>query len=440
MTFSPIHQQDILKHLGFEHLNKMQQATLDTSTQNANLLLLAPTGSGKTAAYLLSMLPKIKDQPGVQALILAPTRELVLQIESVLKQMKLPFKTNACYGGHKFSIERQNFSTPPTILVGTPGRIKDHLERKTFDPKSITQLIFDEFDKSLEFGFSLQMEYIFKQLPNVTGQILVSATQSIEIPNYLNIQNPRIVNFTQTQETKGELSLRQHIVSKDDKPAGLLKVLNQLQDGQNAIVFVNHRAACDRISEHLDHHETVYSIFHGGLKQEKRELELTKFRNGSTQVLIATDIAARGIDIPELDYVIHYQMPHKENSYIHRNGRTARMKAAGTSILIRTLDEKLPLYIAHEPMSMELQKGQKIAQPQWVTLYIGKGKKDKISKFDLVGFFLQFDFMEKSDLGLIEVKDYSAYIAIKKSKSNTLLKAAPKRKIKNKKVKIALAL
>ncbi len=437
MTISKINQGDILNNLGIESLNKMQESTIVASKNNENLLLLAPTGSGKTIAYLLSFLPKIESKYGVQALILAPTRELVLQIETVLKQMKLPIKVNASYGGHPFSIERKNFSTPPAILVGTPGRIQDHIERKTFDPTAISQLVFDEFDKSLEFGFSSQMEFIVSQLSNVKNQILVSATQNIEIPKYLNLHESHTINFS--KESMGSLSLYQIIVPKDEKPEGLLQILSGIQQGENAIVFVNHRDACERIAEHMDYFRMEYSMFHGGLKQEQRELQLTKFRNGSTQVLIATDIAARGIDIPKLDYVIHYQIPPQENSFLHRNGRTARMKASGTSIIIRTTLDNLPSYLPDEPKLLEIKKDQQIVKPEWVTFYIAKGKKDKINKIDLVGFFLQFDFMKKDDLGLIEVKDYSAYVAIKRDKSNALLKASQKKKIKNKTTRIGLA-
>ena len=195
--------------------------------------------------------------------------------------------------------------------------------------------------------------------------------------NILNFHQPHIVDFSKDDDKDGKLELRQIIVPKDEKPEGLLKVLNSLKQNENTIVFVNHRDACDRISEVLDIKGVAYSIFHGGLEQDQRELELAKFRNGSSQVLIATDIAARGIDIPELDYVIHYQMPPQEITFIHRNGRTARMKASGTSILIRTSTDKLHSYLIEEPEMFELKANQRIEKPNWVTLYIGKGKKDK---------------------------------------------------------------
>ncbi len=430
-------QSILLKNLGFSEFNEMQQTTLATGKNNNNLLLLAPTGSGKTVAYILNTLSKLENKEGVQSLILAPTRELVLQIESVLKLMKLPFKINACYGGHPFSVERKNFSTPPTLLVGTPGRIEDHIRRKTFDASTITQLVFDEFDKSLEFGFIKQMEKIVQNIPNLKGQLLVSATNAIEIPEFLNIKELETIDFS--SDKKSELTQQQIITPVDEKVEGLIELFKTFDKNKNTIVFCNHREACDRICDQLDDHKIEYAIFHGGLEQPQRELELLKFRNGSAQFLIATDIAARGIDIPDLDYVIHYQLPTQESTFVHRNGRTARMKATGTSILVRTETDYLPEYLKTEPTRVSLSNQQEIQKPDWITVYIGKGKKDKVNKMDVVGFCMQFDFMKKDDLGLIEVKDYSIYVAIKRNKSKRLITEARNKKIKNKKAKIEIA-
>lgn len=437
MTSSKTNIPTLLKNLGFQTLKPMQEAMLSASSKNPNILLLAPTGSGKTLAYLLSILSNIDNKPGVQALLLAPTRELVLQIENVLKRMKLPWKVNACYGGHKFSIERQNFTSPPTILIGTPGRIEDHIRRGTFNPKTISRIVFDEFDKALEFGFSKQMEAILKEIPNCKGKLLVSATQATEIPEYLQLNTIHTVDFS--EEEKGTIKSQQITTLIDEKTEGLLQLLKSFGTNKNAIVFSNHRDACDRICDYLDEHEVVYSIFHGGLEQPQRELELLKFRNGSSRILIATDIAARGIDIPELDAVVHYQMPNIESTFVHRNGRTARMKSSGRSILIRTENDALPSYLKETPALLNLKTYDAIEDPEWITFYVGKGKKDKVNKMDLVGFFLQFDFVSKTDLGLIEVKDFSAYIAIKRNKSKRLLAVSRNLKIKNKKAKIAFA-
>ncbi|AWW31137.1 ATP-dependent helicase [Echinicola strongylocentroti] len=437
MTLSNLNQQTILQNLGISSLNEMQQETLKASKEHANLMLIAPTGSGKTLAYLLSLLEKLEEKEGIQAMVLAPTRELVLQIESVLKQMKLPVKVNACYGGHMFSIERKNFSVPPSILVGTPGRIKDHLERGTFSPDSIRHLIFDEFDKSLEMGFAGQMKYITGQLFQVTDKVLVSATSSIELPYYLDFDDHYTLETQQATST--DLKVQKIVTPKEGKLEGLLALIKSLGKGQNVIVFANHRDACDRIGEFLDQHEVIFSLFRGGLEQDERESQLTKFRNGSAQVLIATDIAARGIDIPELDYVVHYQLPPQETTYLHRNGRTARMKATGTCILLMTEKDYLPNYLQEEPEEFTPTPENHAPAPQFATLHINKGKKDKVNKIDLVGFFLQFDFMEKEDLGLIEVKDFFSYVAVKREKYPQAIAASKGQRIKRKAIKVSLA-
>ncbi|WP_186755914.1 DEAD/DEAH box helicase [Echinicola salinicaeni] len=437
MKVSSTNQKAILENLGISALNEMQVATLEASKKHQNVMLLAPTGSGKTLAYLLSILPKLQQKEGVQALILAPTRELVLQIESVLKQMKLPVKVNACYGGHLFSIERKNFSVPPTILVGTPGRIKDHLERGTFDPENITELVFDEFDKSLELGFTGQMRYITGQLYQVRNKILVSATNAIDLPYYLDFDE----HFTVEAEIekKPDITVKQLITPKGEKLEGLLKLIRSLKAGQNVIIFANHRDACDRIGEFLDQYQVIYALFRGGLEQDERESQLTKFRNGSAQVLIATDIASRGIDIPDLDYVVHFQIPPQETTFVHRNGRTARMKSTGTSVLLMSETDYLPKYLGYKPEQLLLEEGGKSAEPAFATLHINKGKKHKVNKIDLVGFFLQFDFLSKEDLGLIEVKDFFSYVAVSREKYKQAIEASKNQKIKRKAIKVTLA-
>lgn len=438
MTLSKINQKEVLKNLGFEHLNRMQNATIAAAEKNANVVLLAPTGSGKTIAYLMGILPKMRDDiKGVQALILAPTRELAMQIETVIKSMKIEARSTICYGGHSFSIERKNLKSPPQILIGTPGRIQDHLERGTFDAYDLHTIVFDEFDKALEIGFSKQMEAIVELIPHIKNQLLVSATNTIDIPEYLNFQKSSTLNFAPEEESA--LEVQKHISPKGKKQEGLLAVVNQLQKDQRAIIFVNHREMSDQIGQFLSYQNVDYSVFHGGLEQDVRELELTRFRNGSSQLLIATDIAARGIDIPNLDYVIHYQMPYQESVYTHRNGRTARMNASGTSILMMTDQDYLPEYIQGEPEVFPIDPNNVLESTGWATLHMNRGKKHKINKMDLVGFLLSLDFMSKEDLGLIEMRDFFAHFAVRREKCVELLAAVKSKKIKNKSAKFDFA-
>ncbi|MCI5057453.1 MAG: DEAD/DEAH box helicase [Flavobacteriales bacterium] len=433
MSFLP-NQKTIIDNLGFSDLNEMQKEMIKASKKAKHIKLVAPTGSGKTVAFLLSGLHRIEDTQCVQLLILAPTRELVLQIENVIKQMKLGLKVNVCYGGHPFKIERRNLSHAPEILIGTPGRIMDHIERQTFDASTISQIIFDEFDKSLEFGFTNEMRYIYSRCTNIEYKYLVSATKSIDVPRFLAFNDPLEIEYK--AEKKKDLKLKQIIVPRDEKPEGLMHLIYTFDKDQNAIVFSNHRDACNRIADHFNENGIPFSLFHGGLDQDERELELAKFRNGSAQVLIATDIAARGIDIPDLDFVIHYQIPLKEDVFLHRNGRTARMKASGTSVLVLTDHDYLPKYLDSEPELMVLKKDNKIHLPSFATLHLNKGKKDKVNKFDIVGYFLSLNCMEKIDLGLIEVKDYESFVGVNRDKLEQILNEVQNKKIKKKKVRI----
>ena len=281
------------------------------------------------------------------------------------------------------------------------------------------------------------MEGIMSHLRQVQRIILVSATNSIDIPDYIPFDNAKVIESTEKVESR--LTLKKHVVKKDEKLEGLRNLINQLGTDQNAIAFVNHRETCERIADHLDDFGITYSVFHGGMEQVHRELALTKFRNGSSQVLLATDIAARGIDVPELNMVIHYQLPPQESTFIHRNGRTARVEETGTSVLLLTQEDYLPDYIEEKPEQIRLRYDVEIMPPTFDTLYIGKGKKDKINKMDIVGFCYSFDFMDKGDVGMIEVKDFCAYVAIKRTKMDKLIKSARKKKIKNKTAKIQLA-
>jgi len=376
--------------------------------------------------------------PSVQVLILVPSRELGLQIEQVFRTMGTGFKVNCCYGGHPVKIERNNLSQPPTVLIGTPGRIAHHLRRNSFSTAGIHTLILDEFDKSLEFGFQEDMTYIIKQLPNLTSRILTSATKMQEIPAFTGMVRPVTVDFLENKTNAPDLKLKAVISPAADKLDTLFSLICKIGD-KATLVFCNHREAVDRISELLWDRGLVHDIFHGGMEQEDRERALLKFRNGSHRLLITTDLASRGLDIPEIEYVVHYQLPHTEEAFLHRNGRTARMHAKGTSYLILTEDEKL-VYLKQNPEIEVLPTDLAIPRPTpWATLYIAAGKKDKINKVDIVGLLLQKGELAKEDLGLIEVLDHSSYAAVKRNRIERTVQLIKAEKIKNKKVKIEVS-
>ena len=414
---------------------------LDTIAESNDIVLISPTGSGKTMGFFLPVLPLLKgDSNDVQVLILVPSRELALQIEKVFKQMGTAFKINCCYGGHSVSIEENNLQHPPAVLVGTPGRIADHLRRKNLVISDTQVLILDEFDKSLELGFKEDMEYILQHCKGVKKRILTSATALKEIPEFVGIKDCVVLNFTAGQQESDSLLVIKSVrVKGEDKPAALMLLLGKI-NANSALVFCNHREAVNRISEQLSRNNLEHGVYHGGLEQMDREKVLIKFRNGSIKLLITTDLAARGLDIPEVDAIIHYQMPNTEEVMIHRNGRTARMHAAGTAYFLLDADDYLPAFLREVPAEEELPTSLTLPTPcEWKTLYIGAGKKDKINKTDIVGMILQKGQLQKHELGKIEVLDHSSYVAVKSNKIAKTLRLIKEEKIKHKKVKIGIS-
>ncbi|WP_316808898.1 DEAD/DEAH box helicase [Pedobacter agri] len=431
--------ENALKKLNITALNQMQEAASKAVKSGHDVLLIAPTGSGKTLAFLLPLLAKLKpDVKGVQALVLVPSRELALQIEQVFKQMGTPFKVNCCYGGHAVRVEKNNLAHPPAVLIGTPGRIAYHLEHQNFDESFVENLILDEFDKSLEFGFESDMSYIIGKLLSLNQRILTSATKMEEIPDFVKLRNALDIDFSQNLQSKPNLKLKKVTAPAADKLEVLFKLLTKI-GGKNTLVFCNHRETVDRISDILFEHGLGHDVFHGGMEQIDREKALLKFRNGSHKILITTDLAARGLDIPEIEHIVHYQLPYTEDAYIHRNGRTARMHAKGTAYAVITPEENYK-YLPEDIEEEQLSDHYEIPEAtDWVTLYLAHGKKDKVNKIDIVGLFLQKGGLAKDDLGLIEVKDTTSYIAVKREKIEKLLKLLTGEKIKGKKLKLEVA-
>ncbi|MBC5841089.1 MAG: DEAD/DEAH box helicase [Flavobacteriaceae bacterium] len=432
--------QNILKNLGISQLNEMQDRAQDAILHDNNILLLSPTGSGKTLAFLLPILELLQPEIlSVQCLILVPSRELGLQIEQVWKKMGTDYKVNVCYGGHSIDTEIKNLSNPPAVLIGTPGRIADHIDRGTFRLDKIQTMVLDEFDKSLQLGFHEQMSFIIGKLSKLNKRILVSATSDIEIPKYTRVVNPTILDFIPENEEESNLAIKLVVSKEKDKLGSLFQLICSLKS-QAAIVFCNHRDAAERISDTLNEKGIYATYYHGGMDQDERERALIQFRNGSVSYLITTDLAARGLDIPEMNHVIHYHLPLKEDEFTHRNGRTARMTASGTAYVIAHDSEKKMEYLDYGmdvyqlPASVVLPK-----PPLYQTIYISGGKKNKLNKIDIVGFFSQKGKLEKGDLGLIEVKDFISFAAVKFNKVKDLLHNIRDEKMKGKKFKIEVA-
>lgn len=431
----------ILSNFKISSLNEMQLETSDALEKSNEVVLISPTGSGKTLAFLLPVVKLLKpEDKNVQVLIIVPTRELAQQIEQVFKQMGTEFKINSCYGGHSVQIERNNLAEPPAVLVGTPGRIAHHIRKHTLNIGTTHILILDEFDKSLEAGFQEEMSFIIKGIKSIKKRILTSATPLKEIPSFVGVKDPLELDFTgDEKQIKSALKIKSVRVTGDDKLEALLLLIGKI-GARSTIVFCNHRDAVDRISDQLKRLKIEHGFYHGGLEQINREKTLIKLRNGSINLLISTDLAARGLDIPEIDAIIHYQMPTTEDTMIHRNGRTARMNAGGTAYFLLEKEDYLPPFLEIKPEEETLP--DKMIMPKasdWKTLYISAGKKDKVNKMDLVGMLLQKGHLKKEDLGKIEVLDHSAYVAIKSDKIIATLQKVREERVKNKKVKMEIS-
>lgn len=428
-----------LINLNISELNNMQMASLKAQSESLEVILLSPTGSGKTLAFLLPLLMALQpDNERLQAMIIAPSRELALQIEGVFKAMGSGFKICCCYGGHPIAIEKRSLAYPTAVIVGTPGRLLDHIEKRNIDVRAVSTVVLDEFDKSLEFGFQGEMSAIMGYLTGVRKKVLTSATKAIEIPDFVEMSSPVTLDFL-TDAAPLALVIKKVVSEDKDKLHTLYRLLCQL-DGAPALIFCNYRESAERVSDFLSDRKVDNEFFHGGMEQADRERALSKFRNGSANLFISTDLAARGLDIPEIKYIIHYHVPSTEEAFIHRNGRTARMNASGTAYVIVSEEEKLPDYMEQVTDIEVPEVTDKVpVAPKWITLYIGKGKKDKLSKGDIVGFLCQKGGLVKEEVGVIEVKDFQAFAGIVRAKYQDVLRRVRNEKIKGMRTKIEVA-
>ncbi|WP_018126744.1 DEAD/DEAH box helicase [Balneola vulgaris] len=436
MSDSIKNQRNILSKLGIQSLNAMQEEAKFQIHTQPDVVLLSPTGTGKTLAFLLPIIAEFDtnvDQ--VQTMILTPSRELAIQIEQVAREMGTGFKVNAVYGGKTFSKDKQNLQHPPALLIGTPGRVADHLRRNSFSTEHIKTLVIDEFDKSLEIGFEEDMKEIYDLLPSITKKVLTSATHAVEIPSFLEMEDPIVVDFL--SEKKGSvLEILKVDSPNKDKLQTLVQLLRHIGD-QPGIVFCNFKNSIQRVSDFLSEHGIEHGCFYGGMDQYTREQALVKFRNGTHRLLLATDLAARGLDVPELAFIIHYHLPLKAAEFTHRNGRTARMRKDGVAYVIQWVEEKLPEFI-HADDTLDLTEGTTPPPTQWATLHVSGGRKDKISKGDLAGLFFKKASLKKDELGLIELHNDAAFVAVKKSKVSEVIASTNNQRVKKKKVRVQL--
>ncbi|MFC2109998.1 DEAD/DEAH box helicase [Bacteroidota bacterium] len=429
-------QEEILAKLNIHTLNPMQEEALETINKNANTLLLSPTGTGKTLAFLLPVLAQLDPECSeVQALIVVPSRELAIQIEQVIRNMGSGYKANAIYGGRTISKDKIELKHTPAILIGTPGRLSDHFEQARFTTKEIKTLVIDEFDISFEVGAGGDMRNIISHLPNLTKRILTSATQGAAIPSYFRMDKTVTLNYLKEKKSS-KLVVKTVVSPSVNKHNTLVDLLNYLEN-EPGIVFCNKKGTIEDISLFLDKKKIAHTCFHAGMEQKDRERALIQLKNGSVSVLVASDLASRGIDIPEMKFIIHFETPDAYEEYTHRNGRTARVDSKGTAYLIKGTKEVFPAFI-EKPNVIALPKTGNRKPQFWATLFISGGRKDKISKGDIAGLFFKQGEINKDQLGAIDLKQDCAFVAVPLTIAKNLVEKLNNSRLKKKKVRVTL--
>lgn len=427
-------RNDILRKLGVDVLSEMQNRSYDLIRQGKkDIVILSPTGTGKTIAYLLPLLEMLDaESEQIQAVVIVPSRELAIQSCDVMKRSGCGLRGFACYGGRSAMEEHQAMrKVLPHIIFATPGRLNDHLDKYNINGRQVKYLVIDEFDKCLEMGFADEMTAVIEKLPAINQRILLSATNSEKIPDFVNMQITAYLDFLTKESAVSErVSTFKVYSSEKDKLATLASLLRTF-GSNSSIVFLNYRESVERVNDYLRECGFVTSAYHGGFEQKDREMALYKFSNGSANVLVSTDLASRGLDIPFVENIIHYHLPETEDAYIHRVGRTARWNASGNAFFILGPTEKMPEYITDDVDEYAMPESlPPVSLPTKATLYIGRGKQSKISKGDIVGFLCKKAGLKASDIGRIDVMDRYSYAAISRTKLDMVIRMANGEKIK----------
>ena len=427
---------EILQRLAISQLNTMQEEAMSAILRtHDDVVILSPTGTGKTLAYLLPFVQLIDEaSPSLQVVVVVPGRELAMQSADVLRSMGCGLRTMAVYGGRPAMDEHRELrKTEPQILFGTPGRLNDHLAKGNISADVVRYLVIDEFDKCLEMGFQNEMATLLGNLPQVKRRVLLSATESEVMPRFVNMGHTQRLDYRQEEE---QVSTRVHIYSIESPQNDKLEPLRQLlleRGDESTVVFLNYRESVERVADYLRKEGFTLSAFHGGLEQKQREDALYRFANGSANIMVCTDLASRGLDIPDIDNIVHYHLPETEQNYVHRVGRTARWDKQGRSFFLLKAGEQIPEYVEETPTAYHLNadcSNLHPVEPRMVTIYIGKGKRDKISRGDIVGFLCKKGGLQGSEIGKISVEERFTYVAIARGRLRQVLKNTAGEKIK----------
>ena len=434
--------EGIKNGLGIDQLNAMQKKMLETSSESRDIILLSPTGSGKTLAFTLPVLKMMKPSTGrIQCVVIAPSRELVIQIANVLREAAKVFRIVALYGGHKVEDEINSLKVTPDIVVATPGRLLDHSVRHNLELLPVRIVVLDEFDKTLELGFEEEMEKLMKRMKNVSRILLTSATKTDILPEFLKLDNPITIDFSSdAEEVRARMKVNEVRTDNNDKLESLLTLLHNINKEnttpEKTIIFSNHRESSERIYEYLKKNKVACVLYHGALDQKDREIAVALFNNGTCPILIATDLAARGLDIEKVKSVVHYHQPLTAEAYTHRNGRTARVDEEGDIYLLFGPEEEIKDFVTPDIDFVPDKNVSSNLGNDYVTLYISGGKREKVSKGDILGFLVKECGIEASEIGKIDVYDHYSLVRVAKKDAPVIIKFSESKKLKGEKRKI----
>ena len=452
-TFSrlplPPEQLVNLNDLGYLQMTAIQAQALPLALAGKDLIAQAKTGSGKTAAFALPLLTRLNPRDfGTQAMVLCPTRELASQVAGEIRRLaryQQNIKVVVLCGGQSIGPQIGSLEHGAHIIVGTPGRIKDHLRKKTLSLARVSTLVLDEADRMLEMGFIDDIESIIQETPASRQTLMFSATY----PENIKAISGRFQNSPvqiSAESTHSDQQIAQHffICPGSGKLDGLVKLLNTYSP-RAAVVFCNTRQLTREVCQHLDQNGISTSALHGDMEQRDRDQVLIRFRQGSCSVLVATDVAARGLDIDDLPAVVNFELPRNAEVYVHRIGRTGRADKMGLALTLFADSERYKLDAIGQYLSQQIEfeaietlatPAKTMPSPAYTTLCISGGRKDKVRPGDVLGALTGDAGIDGKAVGKIDVTDYAAFVAIDTSLAKQALGRLINGKIKGRKFKV----
>jgi len=431
-----------LDNIGYTQMTPVQAETLPLILEGEDVIAQAKTGSGKTAAFGIGLLQKLQVKKfRVQALVLCPTRELADQVAKelrILAKFAHNIKILTLCGGAAFGPQLGSLRHGAHIIVGTPGRILKHLNKETLSLENLETLVLDEADRMLDMGFIEEIDKVLEYAPKTRQTLLFSATYTNEI-TFISERIQRDAVSVKTVSTEVANKIEEHFYEASNKTDTLIKIFSTFKP-ENIIVFTNTKIEAKELAENLAKNKIDALAIHGDLEQYERNDVLVQFANKSCPVLIATDVAARGLDIKELSMVVNFDLPHTLETYTHRIGRTGRAGAKGIAITLYSAGEDVQEYESDARIFENagvLKKSNSFEmKPQNVTLVIEGGKKDKIRAGDLLGALTGEAGLAGSSIGKIDIYDRQAYVAIERAFIDQAHKKLSQGKIKNKKFSV----